>query len=175
MAIAVARSILSFFHEVFPMSHRVVWLLVLLALAGCASTPPVAPGPATTAALEGDALRPASANGWVRSELYFGVGEETGPADRPQAEPISEATWRAFLDKEVTARFPDGLTVFDAYGQWLFRGAKEPNRLKTKVLVVLHEDTPQRRADIEAIRLAWKQATGHQSVLWSRHAVDVSF
>ena len=35
--------------------------------------------------------------------------------------------------------------------------------------------TPQRRADIEAIRLAWKQATGHQSVLWSRHAVDVSF
>ena len=117
----------------------------------------------------------AGANGWVRSELYFGVGEETGPADRPQAEPISEARWRAFLDKEVTARFPDGLTVFDAYGQWLFRGAKEPNRLKTKVLVVLHEDTPQRRADIEAIRLAWKQATGHQSVLWSRHAVDVSF
>ena len=41
--------------------------------------------------------------------------------------------------------------------------------------MVLHEDTPQRRADIEAIRLAWKQATGHQSVLWSRHAVDVSF
>ena len=67
------------------------------------------------------------------------------------------------------------LTDFDAYGQWLFRGAKEPNRLKTKVLVVLHENTPQRRADIEAIRLAWKQATGHQSVLWSRHAVDVSF
>ena len=128
----------------------------------------------------GDALlldehRPAQATGWVRSELYFGVGEETGPADRPQAEPISEARWRAFLDKEVTARFPDGLTVFDAYGQWLFRGAKEPNRLKAKVLVVLHEDTPQRRADIEAIRLAWKQATGHQSVLWSRHAVDVSF
>ena len=68
----------------------------------------------------------------------------------------------------MTPRFPDGLTVFDAYGQWLFRGAKEPNRLETKVLVMLHEDTPQRRADIEAIRLAWKQATGHQSVLWSR-------
>lgn len=157
------------------MSHRAVCLLVLLALAGCASTPPVAPAPAATATLEGDALRPASASGWVRSELYFGVGEETGPADRPQAEPISEAAWRAFLDKEVTSRFPDGLTVFDAYGQWLFRGAKEPNRLKTKVLVVLHEDSPQRRADIEAIRLAWKRATGHQSVLWSRHPVDVSF
>ena len=157
------------------MSHRAVWLLVLLALAGCASAPPAVSPTTASAALEGDALRPANASGWVRSELYFGVGEETGPADRPQAEPITEADWRAFLDKEVTARFPDGLTVFDAYGQWLFRGAKEPNRLKTKVLVVLHEDPPQRRADIEAIRLAWKQATGHQSVLWSRHAVDVSF
>ena len=157
---------------------RSLVLALLLGLGACATTPssPVAAGTrGVTADMQGDAARPALAQGWVRSELYFGVGEETGPADRPQAEPISEATWRAFLDKEVTARFPDGLTVFDAYGQWLFRGAKEPNRLKTKVLVVLHEDTPQRRADIEAIRLAWKQATGHQSVLWSRHAVDVSF
>ena len=88
---------------------------------------------------------------------------------------ISEAQWRAFLDKEVTPRFPDGLTVFDAYGQWLFRGAAEPNRLRTKVLVILHEDSPQRRNDIEAIRLAWKQATKHQSVLWSRQPVEVSF
>ncbi|TWH09963.1 uncharacterized protein DUF3574 [Pseudoxanthomonas taiwanensis J19] len=45
----------------------------------------------------------------------------------------------------------------------------------SKVLVVLHEDTPQRRADIEAIRLAWKRATGHQSVLWSRQPAEVSF
>ena len=27
----------------------------------------------------------------------------------------------------------------------------------------------------EAIRLAWKQATGHQSVLWAQQAVEVSF
>ena len=160
------------------MKHLGLVFAVLLATSGCASLSSQAPSAyatATTAELKGDAARPSAGHGWVRSELYFGVGEETGPADRPQAEPITEATWRAFLDKEVTARFPDGLTVFDAYGQWLFRGAKEPNRLKAKVLVVLHEDTPQRRADIEAIRLAWKQATGHQSVLWSRHAVDVSF
>jgi len=147
----------------------------LLAVSGCASVRSTDAPSAATSSLQGDALRPAQAAGWVRSELYFGVGKEEGPADRPQAETITEETWRAFLDKEVTTRFPDGLTVFDAYGQWLFRGAGEPNRLKTKVLVVLHEDTPQRRADIEAIRLAWKQATGHQSVLWSRHAVDVSF
>lgn len=149
---------------------------VLLLSSGCAavgSRPAVAPTP--TATLQGDALRPGQASGWVRSELYFGVGEEAGAGQREQADPISDVQWRAFLDKEVTPRFPDGLTVFDAYGQWLFRGDPEPNRLRTKVLVVLHEDSPQRRADIEAIRLAWKTATRHQSVLWSRQPVEVSF
>ncbi len=150
---------------------------LLLAVAACASLPPAATPapPAVTATMQGDAARPTQAGGWVRSELYFGVGEQSGAADRLQTQPIGEAQWRAFLDEEVTPRFPDGLTVFDAYGQWLFRGAAGPNRLKTKVLVILHEDTPQRAADIEAIRLAWKQATGQQSVLWSRQAVEVSF
>lgn len=154
-------------------------LAALLALGGCATTTPQVARPAdptaTTASLQGDAARPDAAAGWVRSELYFGVGEESGASERKQTDAISEAQWREFLDKQVTPRFPDGLTVFDAYGQWLFRGSKEPNRLRTKVLVVLHENTPQRRADIEAIRLAWKQATGHQSVLWAQQAVDVSF
>lgn len=159
---------------------RPVLLASLLALSACATLPGATPAASTTASMQGDAARPSAAIGWVRSELYFGVGEERsveadGSAERPQAEPISEERWRAFLDKEVTPRFPDGLTVFDAYGQWLFRGDAAPNRLRTKVLVVLHEDTPKRRADIEAIRLAWKQATGHQSVLWSRQPVEVSF
>lgn len=160
-------------------SHALLFALVLAA-SGCATAAPAAkpvpPAPATaTATLRGDAARPDAAAGWVRSELYFGVGEESGASERKQTDAITEAQWRAFLDKQVTPRFPDGLTVFDAYGQWLFRGAAEPNRLRTKVLVVLHENTPQRRADIEAIRLAWKQATGHQSVLWAQQAVEVSF
>ena len=144
-------------------------------LGACATPRAVAPpSPVVSATLQGDATRPAVAKGWARSELYFGVGSEDA---RGADTGISEAQWRAFLDKEVTARFPDGLTVFDAYGQWLNRdrGSAEPSRLKSKVLVILHEDTPQRTADIEAIRLAWKQATKHQSVLWSKQAAEVSF
>lgn len=148
---------------------------LLLCLGGVASAASPAADPPPTAALHGDSARPAEGAHWVRSELYFGVGQENGDSRREQTDTISEAQWRAFLDREVTPRFPDGLTVFDAYGQWLFRGAQQPERLRTKVLVVLHEDTPQRRNDIEAIRLAWKQATHHQSVLWSRQAVEVSF
>ena len=120
--------------------------------------------------MEGDATRPSAASGWIRSELYFGVGTEGDAASA-----ISEARWQAFLDQEVTPRFPDGLTVFDAYGQWRFRGETSPQRQRSKVLVILHEDTPRRRADIEAIRRAWKQATQHQSVLWSQQPATVSF
>lgn len=142
--------------------------------AACATGPVAAPASSSVSAtLQGDAARPAVAKGWARSELYFGVGSE-GAAGGADAN-ISEAQWRAFLDKEVTTRFPDGLTVFDAYGQWLSRDRAEPSRLKSKVLVILHEDTPQRTADIEAIRLAWKRATRHQSVLWSKQAAEVSF
>lgn len=160
------------------------WLwpaVMVVALGACASAPRVdqasgaagaAAAAGTTASLHGDAARPAEAAGWARSELYFAIA-----ADGADAAAIAEgdARWRAFLDREVTPRFPDGLSVLDADGQWLARGASEPSRLKSKVLVILHPDTPAVRADFDAIRLAWKRETGHVSVLWSRQRVDVSF
>jgi hypothetical protein len=122
-----------------------------------------------TPALQGNAARPPAAQ-WLRSELYFGVGD-LDISDNG----MGEMRWRAFLDREVTPRFPDGLTVLDAYGQWLDHGKKEPSRLRSKVLVILHEDTPANRAAIDAIRLAWKTATHDQSVLLDTERVDVSF
>lgn len=149
------------------MLRRALLLSLCIALSACAT---VAPAPPVDAAMHGDAARPADAAGWIRSELYFSVGTEGQPRTQ-----VDEAQWRSFLDREVTPRFPDGLTVFDGYGQWLFRGAAGPERQRAKVLVVLHEDTPARSADIETIRAAWKRASGHQSVLWSRQRADVSF
>ncbi|MDG2516861.1 DUF3574 domain-containing protein [Lysobacter soli] len=134
-------------------------LLFAAALNGCA----------TTASMHGDASRPAQSSGWIRSELYFAVGNEDGTGV------IDDVRWRAFLDAEVTPRFPDGLTVLDGYGQWRFQQDGRLVRQRAKVLVVLHEDGARRREDIEAIRLAWKRMTGHESVLWARSAVEVSF
>ena len=48
-----------------------------------------------------------TAAGWLRSELYFAVATVDG-ADAGAA----EQRWRDFLDREVTPRFPDGLSVF---------------------------------------------------------------
>jgi len=128
-----------------------------------------APAPATPA-LHGDAARPAYAQHWIRSELFFGIGS----AEVPDAG-VGEMKWRAFLDKEVTPRFPNGFTVIDAYGQWLGRSREGPSRLRSKVLVIVREDTPANREAIDAIRLAWKSETRAQSVLLADQAVEVSF
>lgn len=140
----------------------------LLLLSGCITGP--APQAAVTATLHGDPAHPAETRGWVRTELYFG----TGPADQPE-QGVSEVKWREFLDREVSSRFPSGLSVFDIYGQWRDQGAAKPERLRSKVIVLLYQDGAQPRADIEAIRLAWKRATGDQSVLRVTLPADVSF
>jgi hypothetical protein len=127
-----------------------------------------APAPAT-ATLQGDAARPEAAH-WIRNELYFGVGTFDAPDDG-----MIEIRWRAFLDREVTPRFPDGLTVLDAYGQWRDHPKDAPSRLRSKVLVILCEDTPANRASIDAIRAAYKAATHDKSVLLATERVDVSF
>jgi hypothetical protein len=132
----------------------------VLLLAACA---------APKSALHGDAAHPA-AQRWLRTELYFGIG----PADDAHAAE-NERRWRDFLDREVTPRFPDGLSVYDVYGQWRSQGHSEIERLHSKELLILHADTAQHGADIEAIRGAWKRETGDQSVLRVTQAAEVSF
>jgi len=87
----------------------------------------------------------------------------------------NEKRWRDFLDREVTPRFPDGLSVFDVYGQWRTQGQNHVERLHSKVIMLLHADAPQQRADLDAIRAAWKKETGDLSVLRVTQPADVSF
>lgn len=141
-----------------------------MALAACAHRQ-VQPVPANVApTLQGDTAHPGLTKGWVDTKLYFGLG----PADHPE-QGVSETAWRAFLDREVTPRFPDGLSVVDVYGQWQGKNQTTPERLRTKMLVILYPDTAENRAQIDAIRSAWKQKTGDQSVLRVTEAADVSF
>jgi hypothetical protein len=137
-------------------------VVLVLQLAACATTP--------TATLQGDRAHPGQTQGWVDTRLYFGLG----PADQPQ-QGISESKWRDFLDKEVTPRFPDGLTVIDVYGQWQGKQEVAPERLHSKLLVIDYPDTQANCDKIEAIRTAWKQRTGDQSVLRVTQPADVSF
>jgi hypothetical protein len=147
-----------------------VTLSLLLVIAGCGhQTTQVTPS-AVAPTLTGDAAHPGQTSGWVNTKLYFGLG----PAD-DTSKGVSESAWRAFLDKEVTARFPDGLSVIDVYGQWQGKGETAPERIRTKLLIIDYPDNQENRSRIEAIRSAWKKLTGDQSVMRVTEPADVSF
>lgn len=120
--------------------------------------------------LHGDTAHPAKTQGWVDTHLYFGLG----PADAPE-KGVSEASWRDFLDKEVTSRFPAGLSVVDVYGQWQGKEEKAPERIRSKMLIIDYPGTADNDKRIEAIRAAWKKMTGDQSVMKVTQRADVSF
>jgi hypothetical protein len=146
--------------------------IVAAALAGCGhrDLPGATPPTQTAPTLSGDSAHPGQTSGWVDTRLYFGLG----PADQLD-HGISEIKWREFLDREVTPRFPDGLSVADIYGQWQGKGQTAPERLRSKVLIIDYPDNQENRDKIDAIRAAWKRMTGDQSVMRVTQAADVSF
>ncbi|MGA8743868.1 MAG: DUF3574 domain-containing protein [Terracidiphilus sp.] len=143
--------------------------LLALALVSCAHKP-IRPTVASAPTLQGDSAHPGETKGWVDTRLYFGLGQ----VDHPERG-VSEMDWRSFLDREVTSRFPDGLSVLDVYGQWQGKNQTTPERLRSKMLIIDYPDTAENRAKIEAIRAAWKQKTGDQSVMRVTEPADVSF
>ena len=80
---------------------------------------------------------------YVEYRLFMGRGGGDG-------EVVDDAAWEAFLSDTVTPRFPDGLTVLDARGQWRgSSGAIQSER--SKVLLVLAppgDDAPRLIAEI---------------------------
>jgi hypothetical protein len=130
-------------------------LLAATALTGCA-TPPFVPG------------CPHGGTRLERYELFFGASRRDGGA-------ITDAEWRGFIDSEVAPRFPDGLTVFDGYGQWRSPdGAitREPSR----ALQIWVKRSEAADASLEAIRAAFKARFDQDSVMRVDGAEDcVSF
>lgn len=93
----------------------------------------------------------------ARLELLFGLGRRDGGT-------ISDADWASFLDAEVTPRFPAGLTVLSAYGQW--RGDTDAlTKEASRVLLVWYASGPDSEHKIEAIRTAYRERFGQDSVM----------
>jgi Protein of unknown function (DUF3574) len=102
-----------------------------------------------------------------RLELLFGMGKRDGST-------ISDADWAAFLDAEVTPRFPDGLTVLSGYGQW--RGDSDKlTREASRVLLVWYKPAPDTEHKIEAIRAAYRERFSQDSVMRVDSRSCVSF
>jgi hypothetical protein len=77
---------------------------------------------------------------------------------------VSEEQWRAFVRDEVTPRFPDGLTVWRAEGQW--RG-KDGTLVREPVVIIEIVHRPDLRTDEEifAIARAYKERFRQEAVM----------
>jgi hypothetical protein len=70
-----------------------------------------------------------------------------------------------FLRDDVSVRFPDGLTVWEAEGQWRAATGMIDHE-QSKVLFLVHHDTAAARQSAEAVIEAYRKTFEQQSVLW---------
>jgi hypothetical protein len=109
---------------------------------------------ATGAAAQGIECR-LSQRPMVVADLLFGrnIGGRLG---------VTEKRWSQFLAAEITPRFPDGLTVVDAAGQWRDAEKKRIVREPSKLVTIIMPADAQERLD--AIVDAYKRRFRQQSV-----------
>lgn len=100
-----------------------------------------------------------TAEKFIRTELYFGRNIPTGGT-------VSESDWQKFVDEVVTPRFPDGLTVLDADGQWRGKDGSIA-REESKVIVLLYPRKQRKamNAKIEEIRSEYKKRFAQEAVM----------
>ena len=133
-------------------SGQVAAVAMLLCLGGCAS------------------LQVASCKsgeqGVIQDALYFGTGKPNGV--------VTQEEWNTFLASTVTPRFPQGLTVSDASGQW--RGADGAIvREASHVLTLVHPDDVASDRAVAEIAASYKAQFRQEGVLRVRAGACVSF
>jgi len=138
-----------------PLSVRaravaLAWLV--LCAAACA---PLAPAP------------PADSKPLVLDRLYFGRAIPGGGS-------VSDDDWSAFLRDSVTPRFPDGLTVWRAEGQWREAGGAIV-REASFVLEIVHAGDAASEQAVGAVRADYRMRFRQEAVLRVSAPVRVQF
>jgi hypothetical protein len=97
---------------------------------------------------------------WMQAELYFGTTQDNGT-------PYAESDFDAFLDNEITPRFPDGLTLLTGLGQWMNPDTGVTSQERSMLLIILYPPDPsgETSAKFEEIRDLYEQQFHQQSVL----------
>jgi hypothetical protein len=97
---------------------------------------------------------------WIRSELYFGTTKDDGTAYAPEE-------FDAFLDTEITPRFPDGLTLLTGLGQWQGEDDEDVLQERSQLLIILYPADSARESSekLEEIRALYEMQFNQFSVL----------
>ena len=119
------------------------------------------------ACADADATCPDGADPWVRYELFMGRSDQSD-------EVVDDEAWAAFLGDTVTPRFPDGLSVLDARGQW-----RNPEgaiiKERSKLLVILAPPGGDATRLIDEVADEYKARFAQESVLRVVSDACVSF
>jgi hypothetical protein len=118
------------------------------------------------ATLTGCATAPANRS-WTRSEVYFGLS-------KPDGTRVELAQWEMFLNEVVTPRFPSGLSVVNASGQWR-NSTGHIDHESSKVLVLVHPRSPDAEAKIDEIRKLYCQRFNQEAVMKVTTPARVAF
>lgn len=88
---------------------------------------------------------------------------------------VTDKLWAAFLAREVSPRFPDGLTVFDTTGQWRDGKTKAVIRERSKIVRIIMPGDDSANEKIGAIASAYKTQFHQDSVGIVTRPACVSF
>lgn len=96
---------------------------------------------------------------YIETRLLFGTDHPDGGPD------VTDRQFLAFIDEEVTPRFPNGLTIQDGRGQWRdSNGVIERERSYELTLLYPASEARVRDVQIERIRDAYEKAYAQDSV-----------
>jgi Protein of unknown function (DUF3574) len=91
------------------------------------------------------------------AELLFGrnIGRRLG---------VNEADWSRFVDREIISRFPSGLTMFNAAGEWRDGASNKIVREPSKIVQIVLPGQAEDTARLNEIVAAYKRRFKQQSV-----------
>jgi len=101
------------------------------------------------------------------NRFYFGMNKPTGGA-------VTEQEFNRFLQQEISSRFPKGLTLFEAKGQW--QGASGTvERENSRVVEIVCDDTPENRDKVAAIAAKYKALFAQEAVMVIKSRPEIAF
>ena len=104
---------------------------------------------------------------FLKTELYFGLSRSSGPD-------VTDVEFQRFIDTKVTPRFPDGLTLINAKGQ--FKDSTGTIIQEgSKLLILLYPFDKESNQAVEQIRTDYKQDFQQESALRVDEQSCVSF
>ena len=135
-----------------PLHPVACFLVVLHTTAGCLSTqsPVCLPGERHA----------------IMESIYFGTATPRGV--------VSPDEWAAFVNDTVTPAFPEGLTSWQASGQWRKQNASIEHK-DSHILQLIHEGNAVKNTAIQRLISIYKQRFEQEAVMRVRSGACLSF